>query len=392
MNALLGTDISTAETVGILERLGLAVAPGQGSTLDVRVPTSRPDLEREIDLIEEVVRVHGMDRVVSTLPAGRERVGRRTSAQLRRERIGAALRAAGLNEAITWSFGDPRDVERLGWEFGPGELPVRLLNPMSQDQSQMRVSILPGMLRAVANNQRKGVADVHLHEIGNVWWTAEGRKQPKERTVVAGVLAGRWHRPAWDESAQTREAVLDFFDGKGVVETVCEELGIAKWRTLAAERAWLQPGRSAEVVVGGDVAGWLGEVHPRVLEAYECVGPVVAFELALKPLLAAARDVTDFIDLPRYPAVKVDIALIVPGDVSCERVEQAIRAAGGRLLESARLFDRYSGPGVPEGHVSLAFSLEYRDPERTLTDEEVTSAHERLVRKVSGAVGGRLRD
>ncbi len=391
MNGLLGTDISPVETIDILSRLGLSVAPGADGTLDVEVPTFRPDLEREVDLIEEVVRVYGMERVVSTLPAGRGRVGGRTLSQARRERIGAALRAAGLNEAITWSFGDPRDIERLGWEFGPGELPVRLLNPMSQDQSIMRSSVLPGMLRAVGNNQRKGTGDVHLYEIGAVWWTADGRKQPKERTVVAGVLAGRWHRPSWDETGDAREAGLDFFDGKGLVETVCEELGIAKWRVRAAERAWLQPGRSAEVVLGGDVAGWLGEVHPRVLDAYECAGPVVAFELGLKPLMAAAREVSDFVDLPRFPAAKIDMAIIVPGDVAFERVEQAIRSAGGKLLESARLFDRYQGKGVPDGHVSLAFSLTYRDPERTLTDEEVAAAHERLVRKVTGAVGGTLR-
>jgi phenylalanyl-tRNA synthetase beta chain len=194
LDAVVGEAIAKVEAVGILERLGLSAAPKGDRTLSVTVPTFRPDLEREIDLVEEVLRVHGMDRVPSTLPAGRGRVGGLTLAQRRRERIGATLRAAGLNEAITWSFGDADDIVRTGWSLGPGEVPVRLLNPMSREQSVMRWTTLPGLLRAVSANQRKGVSDVHLYEIGEVWWNAPGRKQPKERTVISGVLVRRGTR------------------------------------------------------------------------------------------------------------------------------------------------------------------------------------------------------
>ena len=386
LNALLGTQLDRGLVAGILERLGLGVA-GDSDVLTVTVPTFRPDLEREVDLIEEVVRVHGMGAVPSTLPAGRGRVGGLTDAQRRRERIGAALRGAGLNEAITWSFADPRDAERTSWVFGPEERPVRLLNPMSSDQSLLRFSTLPGLVRAVADNRRKGVADVHLYEIGSVWWTAPGRKQPKERAVVAGVLAGSWNRPGWND----RPVPLDLFDVKGVVESAVEELGIARFRLRQTDLPHLQPGRSAEVLVGGDVVGWLGEVHPSVLASYECVGPVAAFELQLKPLLKAARDVTPFVDLPRFPAVKMDLAIVVADGVSAERVEQAITSAGGKLLEGVRLFDAYRGEGIAPGHTSLAFSLVYRHPERTLTDEEIAVLHEKVVRKVSSAVGGVVR-
>ncbi len=391
LNAVLGTDLSSGDAAGILGHLGLDVAAGAPGVLTVTVPTFRPDVEREVDLIEEVLRVHGMGNVMSTLPAGRGRVGGLTRAQRLRERIGETLRAAGLNEAITWSFGAPEDMERLGWSLGPSEQPVRLLNPMSEDQSVMRWTTLAGLLRAVSNNQRKGVPDVQLYEMGAVWWTAAGRKQPKQRLVVAGVLAGRWQRPAWHESASERESVLGFFDGKGVIESVVEDLCAARWRVRDAEQAWLQPGRSADVLINGDVCGWVGEVHPRVLDAYECAGPVTAFELHLKPLLASARDVTAFVDIPRYPAAKIDLAIVVPEDVTAEKTEQAIRSAGGSLLESARLFDVYRGQGVPDGKKSLAFSLSYRDPDRTLTDDEVSAAHSRLVRKVTAAVGGELR-
>jgi phenylalanyl-tRNA synthetase beta chain len=386
VNALLGTDLTGEAVIGILEGLSLGVA-ADGDALRVTVPTFRPDLVREADLIEEVVRVHGMGNVPSTLPAGRGRVGGLTVDQRRRERIGAALRAAGLNEALTWAFSDPGDAERTGWVFGPDEQPVRLLNPMSVEQSVLRFTTLPGLLRAVANNQRKGVTDVQLYEMGAVWWTSPGRKQPKERPVVAGVLAGSWDRPGWNDAPPA----LDFFDGKGVLQTIAEELGLAKWRVRSAELPWLQPGRSAEVIVGGDVVGWLGEVHPAVLDAYECAGPVTVFELQLRPLVKAAREVREFVDIPRFPAVKIDLALVVPEDVTAERVEQSIRSAGGRLLEEARLFDVYRGKGVEAGKKSLAFSLTYRDPERTLTDDEVAGAHDKVLRKVTAATGGELR-
>jgi phenylalanyl-tRNA synthetase beta chain len=391
VNEVLGTSLAPADARAILERLGLTVEDVAEGRQRVTVPTFRPDIEREIDLIEEIVRVFGMENVESTLPAGRGRIGGLTAAQRRRAGIGELLRAAGLSEAITWSFGDPRDMARLGWELGPGEVPVTLLNPMVEDQSVMRWTTVPGMLRAVANNQRKGVPDVHLYEVGAVWWTAPGRKQPKQRDVVSMALAGRWESPSWWEGAEDRERGLDFFDGKGVLTTLLEGLRVERWKLREGERAWLQPGRSADVIVGGDVIGWLGEIHPRVLDVFEADGPVTMFEVLLPPLLKAARDSGDFSDLPRFPAVKADIALVVDEAVTAERVEQAIRSAGGKMLESVRLFDVYRGKGVPEGRKSLAFSLTYRDPQRTLTDEEVAAAHEKLVRKVSGAVGGELR-
>jgi phenylalanyl-tRNA synthetase beta chain len=386
VNSLLGTDLTVEAVTEILERLSLGVK-AEGGILRVTVPTFRPDLVREADLIEEVVRVHGMGNVSSTLPAGRGRIGGLTADQRRRERVGEALRAAGLNEALTWAFSDPTDAERIGWVFGPDEQPVRLLNPMSIDQSVLRFSTLPGLLRAVSNNQRKGVADVHLYETGAVWWTSPGRKQPKERAVLAGVLAGAWDHPGWNDTP----SALDFFDGKGAIQTVTEELGIARWRVRAADLPWLQPGRSAEVLVGGDVVGWLGEVHPSVLGAYECAGPVTVFELQMKPLLKAAREVREFIDIPRFPAVKIDLAMVVPEDVTVERADQSIRSAGGKLLVDVRLFDVYRGRGVEAGKKSLAFSLTYRDPERTLTDDEVSAAHEKVVRKATAALGGELR-
>jgi len=387
LNAVLGTDIAADESAAILRALGLEVQPGAAGGLAVTVPTFRPDLEREIDLIEEVVRVWGMERVPATLPGGRGRVGRLTSRQRWLRRIDATMRAAGLNETMTYSFVDPADLERARMSLPEGEVLVELVNPMSEEQAVMRTSLLPGLLRSVSYNQRRGVPDVHLYEIGTVFTTSPGRKLPREHTSLAGVMCGMWSRPGWTGDAVT----LDFFDGKGVLETLAVELNPRRFQVRAAEMPWLQPGRSAEVVVDGKVAGWLGEVHPPVVAAFDADAPVVAFELSVETLLAAARDDRVYSEVPRHPAVTLDVALVVDESVSAERVEQAIRKAGGTLLDSVRLFDVYRGPGVPEGSKSLAWALSYRAPDRTLTDEEVRPAHDKLLRKVCGAVGAEIR-
>ncbi|NTW29492.1 MAG: phenylalanine--tRNA ligase subunit beta [Coriobacteriia bacterium] len=392
VNGILGAEIAAQEAAAILGRLGCVVAAPEEAledavTLVVDVPTFRPDLEREIDLIEEILRVFGMDRIEATLPAGRGRIGALTREQSWRERVGATLRASGLNETMTYTFADPADPARMRETLAEDEVQVELHNPMSAEQSVLRRSLLPGLLRAVSYNQRRGVEDVHLYETGTVFHTSLGRKRPKEHGVVAGVLAGAWHRPAWNEPA----VGLEFFDGKGVIEALLRELGLARVEMRAAEVPHLQPGRSAEVVMAGEIVGWLGEVHPLVLDSFDTQGPVTAFELNLAALLRSAQDVKPFSEVPRYPGVDLDVAIVVPEDVTARKIEKSIVSAGGKLLYSARLFDVYRGPGVEPGKKSLAFELVYRAQDRTLTAEEVAANHERLVRKVCSAVGGELR-
>lgn len=397
VNAILGTSLSGEEIASVLRALRLGVAGGP-STFEVSIPSFRPDLVREIDLVEEVLRVWGMARVEATLPGGRERIGGLTPAQTLVERIGATMRAAGLNETMTYAFADPDDLARIGRELPSDELLVELINPMSEEQSVLRRTLLPGLLRSVSSNQRHGVPNVHLYEIGSVFWTADGRKSPKERTMVAGVLAGRWNDAAWSDprgkdalpDAELHSPTLNFFDGKGVLEALSVELGFPRFTVREAEHGWLQPGRAADVIVNGDVVGWLGEVHPLALRSFEADGPVVAFELAVEPLIKGSRP-KKYVEIPRFPAIEVDVALVVSEDTPAARVEQAIVSAGGKLLEGAALFDVYRGPGVPEGKKSLAYSLRYRASDRTLTDDEVMPQHERLLRKVQGAVGAELR-
>jgi len=394
VRSLIGAPIEDNETRDFLTALGMQVrAAGDG--FDVTVPTFRPDLEREVDLIEEVVRLWGLERVPSTLPAGRGRLGTLTVSQQRERHMRRALRAAGLNEHIGYSFADPRDMERLGWELGPNELPVELINPMSEEQAVMRWTLASGLLRAVSHNQHQGVANVHLYEIGTAFVTAPGRKQPKERRMLAGVLAGSWEPASWVTPAQT----LDFFDGKGVLEILLDELGAQRYKLRASQMAWLQSGRSAQIVVNGDVVGWIGEIAPQVLDAYDAAGPVTMFEVSEHALDKAAADDRRYTEVPRYPALNLDVALVVDEDVSAERISNALNSAGGKLLDGVRLFDVYRDPAdaaegsrrLPAGKKSLAFSLSYRAADRTLSDADVSPVHHKLIAKVCRSVGAEIR-
>ena len=390
--AMMGADIPRAFTIDTLERLGCEVADGaDADTLAVVAPTFRPDLVREIDLYEEVLRLWGMDRIPATLPGGRERVGTRTTAEHVLDTVNDALRASGLNETMTYSFAEPGDLERLRMSAdGLGE-PVELINPLNADQSVMRQSIIPGLLRSVAYNQSRGVKNVQLYETGVVFYAHEGKKQPKEKRKVAAVLAGAMRDAGWNDAP----AAFDFFDGKGAVENLARELALPKLRfkALAADEVpHLQPGRAAAVLSGGTELGWVGELHPLAVDAFEADAPVVAFELDVDALVKASRPARDYRDVPTFPAVSMDVAFVVDEAVTCEKIMQCMTSAGGKLLEDARLFDVYRDEErVGAGKKSMAFALTYRAPDRTLTSEEVDKAHDRLVKKVAGATGAEVR-
>ena len=390
--AMMGAEIPREFVVDALERLGCAVEPADDAdTLAVTAPTFRPDLEREIDLYEEVLRLWGMDRVEPTLPGGRGRFGVRSQTEHVIDVINATMCACGLNETLTYSFAEPGDLERLRMPGeGLGEA-VQLINPMNADQSVMRQSIVPGLVRSVAYNQSHGVKNVQLYETGMVFFAAEGRKSPKERRRLAGVLAGAMRDGGWNDAP----AAFDFFDGKGVVEALARELAIPKLRfkALSADEAThLQPGRAASVYSGGSVLGWVGELHPLAAAAFEADAPVVAFELDVEALVKASRPARDYVDVPQFPAVSIDQAFVVDESVTHEKLAQVMRSAGGKLLEDVRLFDVYRDVlRVGAGKKSMAYALTYRAADRTLTSDEVDKAHARLVKKVCGATGAEVR-
>jgi phenylalanyl-tRNA synthetase beta chain len=392
VRALCGADIATGDMVRYLTRLGCVVVPSKlGEVLEVVAPTGRPDLTREIDLVEEVLRLWGMGDVEATLPAARNHAGGLTTDQARVRGIGSTLRACGLNETLTYCFAATDDLSRLGMgEEGRG-VPVQIINPLLADQSEMRRSIIPGLLRSVAYNVDHGVPDVALYEIGRVFHGHANQSQPDEPTLVSGVMAGAWGQDGWSEHHEP----LDFFDAKGVVEELLDSLRLTKVRFKPCdpkEYAWLQPGRAAEVLSAGECLGWVGTIHPRAAAAFDIDCDVVAFELSMAALLRLAKRELPYREVPTLPGIDVDLAIVVPEDVSCEMLMQRMQSAGGKFLDSIHLFDVYRDPvRVGIGKKSMAFSLTYRAADHTLTSDEVERAHAKLVKKVCASTGGEVR-
>ena len=388
---LCGADVPDEFMATRLTRLGCKVEPADEGHLTVTAPTNRPDLTREVDLIEEVCRLWGEGDITPTLPAAKNHAGGLTVEQRRVRLIGQTLRACGLSETSTYCFADPNDLVKLGITDEGRGIPVKIINPLVADQSQMRQSMLPGLVRSVAYNLDHGVPNVALYEIGRVFYGHENKSQPDEPSFVAGVMAGKRADDAWNQ----KFGEYDFFDAKGAVESLLDALRLTKVRFKVAEPeqySWLQPGRAAEVLSQGEVIGWVGNIHPANLQKVGVDVPVVAFELSVEHLLRLAKKELPYVDVPTLPGVTHDLAIVVDEDVTYEQLVQRITSAGGKLLADVRLFDVYRDRvRVGEGKKSMAFSLTYRAADRTLTSEEVEKAHEKLVNKVLRATGGEVR-
>jgi phenylalanyl-tRNA synthetase beta chain len=413
VEGLLGMPIPQADQVAYLERLGFGVEVA-GEDLEVTVPPDRHhDVTREVDLIEEVGRVHGLDEhLPSTLPAVAGNVGGLTPEQRLRRRAEDAMRDLGFDEVVGWSFTDPGEASRLRIAGDdPRANPVVISNPLSEDQSVMRTTLLGSLLDVAQRNQAQGADAVALYESARVYLPTTGPTGLKAHYMTAfrpvGALAGDFagERGAPDVEPHRVGAlavgslapaswrgggeVADFFALKGVLEALAGQLG-APLEFEPAEEPFLHPGRSARVSAGGEAAGWLGEVHPLACRAWD-IEAAVGFEVDLAALVAAATAGEEtFEDVTSFPAVHRDIAVVVPGDVSAESLRAAVLSAGGELLRSAEVFDLYEGEQVGEGRKSLALRLEFRAPDRTLTDEEVAT-HRAEIEAELAQIGGELR-
>jgi phenylalanyl-tRNA synthetase beta chain len=368
-NGLLGTAVPAEEIQTHLRALGCEVVGATRTSMRVTPPTWRPDLSIEADLIEEVARLHGLDAILETLPSG-GRTGGRTEAQRRCALVRTLLLGAGLSEANTLSLLPPWLPDRLALgDDHAWRRAARVANPLSEDESVLRPSLLPGLLLATQRNVARHVRPVALFEIGTTFHPdGEGlREQLEVAWILSGPAPDGWH-------AAERE--LDFFDAKGVLETVMAGLGVGEWSVAAGdagEPALLHPGRSAAVRMAGRDVGFVAELTPRAAGRLEIPGRVAVGSLTLAALVEHAGR-GDVAVPSRFPPVTRDLALVVPEDVPAAEVERAIRGAAGPVLAGLRLFDVYRGEQVPEGQVSLAFALTLQDPERTLTDAEADAA------------------
>jgi phenylalanyl-tRNA synthetase beta chain len=397
VEGLLGMPIEQGDQVAYLERLGFGVEPA-GEDLEVTAPPDRHyDVTREVDLIEEVGRVHGLDEhLPSTLPAIAGQAGALTREQRLRRRAEDAMRDLGFDEVVGWSFTDPGEAARL--RIPADDLranPVVISNPLSEEQSVMRTTLLGSLLDIAQRNLAHGADRVALFESGRAYLPTSlpvGGDFPGERPApdhepqrIGCLAVGPLAAKSWRGGGEP----TDFFALKGALEALAGQLGV-EIDFDPAEEPFLHPGRAARVSVGGEPGGWLGEIHPLVCREWD-VEAAVAFEIDLANLLAAASAGEEtFDDVTTYPAVHQDIAVVVPFEALASELRAAVLSGGGDLLRSAEVFDLYAGEQLGEDRKSIALRLEFRADDRTLTDEEVAERRTAIEAELE-KIGGELR-
>ncbi|MBM4338061.1 MAG: phenylalanine--tRNA ligase subunit beta [Deltaproteobacteria bacterium] len=388
-NRILGTEIPAQQVKTYLERLDLDVQTEDPSTLIVTPPSYRGDLEREIDLVEEVARLDGYENIPLTLPQGPPSSEERSKEFTLEELAKDLLIQHGYNEVITYSFTTPHSLD--GFRLTPDDprrkcLPI--LNPLTEDTSVMRTSLLPGLMEAVRYNLSYKNANLKLFELKKIYLTAAGGRLPKEVKSLTGLAMGMDGDLHWASSARP----VDFYDVKGCLEDLFRSLQI-KGITFARteEVPYLHPGKSAKVICGEETLGVVGEVHPETLGQYGIPGKAYLFEIDFDRMVTHAEEGKKFRSLPKFPAVYRDLSLVVEDQLEAENVEEAIRLLKQPLIDEVMLFDVYQGNPVPQGKKSLAYRIRYQSSDRTLTDDEVNRYHEKIISRLREIFKAELR-
>jgi phenylalanyl-tRNA synthetase beta chain len=401
--SLLGMGIESELCATYLERLGFGVER-EGGDLTAEVPVHRHyDVTRETDLVEEVGRIHGYDdHLPATLPEATGQGGRLTREQTLRRRAEDVMRDLGFDAVVNLSLADPGLPGRLRLGGSdPRRAPIRVSNPLSLEHSELRTTLLGSLLDGASYNLAHGAERVALFESGRTYLAtgrsplggvlggefAGDREPPAFEPHCIGALAvGPLAAPSWGTSPQA----ADFFALKGVLEALAGQLG-AELELEAEEQPFLHPGRAGRVLLGGVATGWLGEIHPLVCREWD-LEAAAGFQIGLAELVAAASFGREqYEDVTTYPSVRQDLAVVVPDEVPASRVREAVLAGGGELLRDATVFDLYRGEQVGEGLKSLAMRLEFRAPDRTLTDEEVAERRAAITNSLR-EIGGSLRE
>jgi phenylalanyl-tRNA synthetase beta chain len=386
---LAGVDIPVSEAKRILQSLEFRVEQIGPDSLRVTTPPHRLDIQTgSADLIEELVRIHGYDRLPATLLADQlpEQIGNPLTLE---ERVRDILVDRGLQEVITYSLTSPEKEAPLGL---PATEYVRLANPISSERVVMRHSLLVGMLDVAAANLRQ-TNQTKLFEIGSVYQSVSGEKLPNEPRRLAIILTGPRHGEYWGDGVGSPRPIMDFYDAKGVVEGLLDDLHIDGVSYAKASVPYLHPGKSAEVRLRGNIVGRFGQMHPKVAEAYDLGSNrvVLVGELDLEVILGAVPARYSYSPVPRFPAALRDVAVIVDEPVTGEQILAEVRAAGGDLLYDVRLFDLYRGDSIAADKKSLAYAMTYLSNERTLTDKEVDKAHKKIEDRLRHVLKAQIR-
>jgi phenylalanyl-tRNA synthetase beta chain len=392
LRRLTGLAVPLTEVRRVLDRLGFFVA-GQGERVKVAVPSWRPDVQGKADLVEEVVRIIGVDQVPAT-PFPRGEAPRKpvlTPIQLRTRKAKRALAARNLTEAVTWSFIARKHAEL----FGGGKPELALANPIAADLSDMRPSLIPGLAAAAQKNADRGFPDAGLFEVGQVF----RGDRPADQLVAAAGLRRALAKPSgigrhWSK----RDGEVDAFDAKADALTVLTAAGAPAQalQVVPGGPAWFHPGRSGTIQIGPhNVLGHFGELHPSVLEALDADGPLVAFEVILERIpepKAKATRAKPTLDLSPFQPVERDFAFVVERDVKAADIVRAARSADPKLIAGVSVFDLYEGKGIVAGKKSIAIAVTLQPRDKTMTDAEIEALAAKIVAEVGKRTGGVLRD
>jgi len=371
VNYLLGTSISPKEIREYIDKLRFAWQDQDGDLL-VTVPTYRPDIEMEVDLIEEVARLYGYDRIPATLASGDTTQGGLSNYQKFTDNV-RQLMAATCLEVINYSFISPRVFDMLLLpENSELRNPLRLANPLSEEQSVMRTLLLPGILDTVSRNMARKNSNMAFFEIGAVFYP-QGEGLPVESLKMAAVLAGKV-----ETNWLQKEIDMDFYYLKGLLQNLLDKMGIDKVSWQEADDPSYHPGRSALIKIDDQILGIMGEIHPLVRQNFDIKQRVCACELDMDTLFNLSRQHVMMDKITRYPAVERDLAVVLNKEVKADRVLGLIQDLGGELLQNTVVFDVYSGEQVPEGCKSMAFRLTFQSAERTLTEAEVNTIMDQI--------------
>jgi phenylalanyl-tRNA synthetase beta chain len=387
---LSGLKVNTGEILKVLKALGFECQEsGPGSQISVSVPYWRSDVKCSADLVEEVVRIIGYEkipitRLSSPLPQQKSKLSPSAQQSNLKEKLRNILAGFGFQEIITYSLVSLEKLQRLSPKIELKIPPLKVANPMTKEQEYLRTSLRTGLLSTLSHNQKFEQAGIRLFEIGKVF-LPRGKDLPEEKEMLCAMLSGPRAELSWQADKET----LDFFDAKGVVENLLKQLGLKASFNASADGMLFQ-GRGADIIVEDEKVGIVGDVHPKVAQAFELSDAVCLIEIDLEKLLTKITGIKEYQPIPRLPSVTRDIALVVDEQVSYRRVEETIQ--GFPLVTKVTLFDLYRGNQIPKGKKSFAIRIIYQSPKHTLTDEEVDQTQEQMLAKLYQELGVILRD
>jgi len=390
LNQVLGCSLSGDQIKDYLSRLKLEVSLlKDNETFNVGIPSFRPFLLREIDLIEEVARLNGFDKIKETSPAAQINPVRFTPIQSAIGSVKSLLRDIGFSEIITYSFIDELGAKTFQSAFSTTNKvnSISLNNPISVDMGFMRPSLLPGLVQSAMTNFSKGQKHVRAFECGNIFVSGEGGER-EEKMVVSAFISGVQENNVWEQTGKS----YDYYDLKGTLSAVSRLLKLKLIEHPEPENSFMLKGRSVGLTVDGKACGYLGELSPSIIRQYELPKHCIVFELDFDRLMCALPKQVRFLNLPKFPEIYRDISILIDKTVPSGEVINRINQVGGPLLRKVELYDHFEGNKIKEGEKSLTYALTFQSSDRTLIDEEVNPVFEKIVKILSSQLGAMLRE